>query len=112
MELIRQRGADPRKQGALVLLCEGTGSSARPSAPMPAMNRPGPETQALIATFVSADKKRVEERIVGQEYLEDLELMQSGVLFYRKYLPGLPAPRNPRPKINRDTRTRSADRSP
>ena len=39
----------------------------------------------LIALFVAANDQTPQERIDPFEHLEDLDYVQSGVLFYRKY---------------------------
>jgi hypothetical protein len=80
--LARLLGVDNRDAGVLLVFCKGLPPQSAHADEPPPEERDVP---ALIATFLCAPKKTIAERIVGQDYVEDLELMQSGVLFYRPY---------------------------
>jgi hypothetical protein len=76
--LVEELGADPRSTSALVVLCRSLGRARLRSSR-------ADDPSSLVATFVSAAKQEPEHHSAATEYLEDLDLMQSGVLFYRRY---------------------------
>jgi hypothetical protein len=79
LRMIEAKGADPN-ESVLLVFCKGLPPEV---AAMPSEEQR--DCASLVATFLSASQKSVEERVVGSDYLEDLELMESGLMFYRRY---------------------------
>jgi hypothetical protein len=72
--LIKKIGFETGSNGALIVHTTGraTELAAR-------------EAESIRATFFPAATQLAEPRWVSQDHLEDLELMQNGVLFYQRY---------------------------